>query len=50
VELGVIPNLNHALPPNMYYELSAFAVSPMDLPPQATFMSESGHVIWILKK
>jgi hypothetical protein len=50
VELGVIPNLDHALPPNMYYELNASAACPVDLPPQATFMSERGHMIWILKK
>jgi hypothetical protein len=48
VELGVIPKLDHALPPNMNYELSAFAACPVDLPPQATFMSESGHIIWVI--
>jgi hypothetical protein len=29
------------------YDLSGFAVSPMDLPPKPTFRSESGHNIWI---
>jgi hypothetical protein len=50
VDLGVITKLDHPMPPNMYYELSAFAACPVDLPPQATFMSERGHMIWILKK
>jgi len=49
VELGVISKLNHPMPPNMHYESSALAVSSTDLPPQATFMSEGGHVIWIIR-
>ena len=49
VGLGVIPNRQHPMPPNMHYELSAVAANPMDLPLTATFMSESGHIIWILK-
>jgi len=50
VGLGVIPRLDHPMPQNMYYELSAFAACPVDLPPQATFMTESGQLAWILKK
>ena len=50
VELGVIPRLDHPMPQNMYYELSAFAACPVDLPAQATFMTESGQLVWILKK
>jgi hypothetical protein len=50
VGLGVIPRLDHPMPQNMYYELSAFGACPVDLPPQATFMTESGQLVWILKK
>jgi hypothetical protein len=46
-ELGVIPHRDCTMPPNMMYDLSGFAVSPMDLPPKPTFRSESGHNIWI---
>jgi hypothetical protein len=41
------PHRECAMPPNMMYDLSGFAVSPMDLPPTPTFRSESGHKIWI---
>jgi hypothetical protein len=34
-------------PPNMLYELSAFALSPIELPTTPTFRSEGGHKIWI---
>ena len=47
VALGIIPHRDCAMPPNMMYDLSGFAVSPMDLPPTPTFRSESGHKIWI---
>ena len=42
VALGIIPHRDCAMPPNMMYDLSGFAVSPMDLPPTPTFRSESG--------
>lgn len=48
VELGMIPDLNSSMPPNMLYELNAFAVSPLDLPARPTFTSESGHCIWVI--
>jgi hypothetical protein len=47
VELGVIPGLGYAMPPNMLYELSAFALSPIELPATPIFRSEGGHKIWI---
>ena len=47
VALGIIPHHECAMPPNMKYDLSGFAVSPMDLTPTPTFRSESGHKIWI---
>ena len=47
VALGIIPHRDCNMPPNMKYDLSGFAVSPMDLSPTPTFRSESGHQIWI---
>jgi hypothetical protein len=47
--LGVIPRLYYPLPTNMHYEVSAFCASAMDLPPTATFRSESGHNVWIIR-
>ena len=49
VELGVISRLYYPMPTNMHYELSAFCASAMDLPPKATFMSEGGRMIWVIR-
>jgi hypothetical protein len=49
VELGVITGMDDPMPPNMYYELSAFAANPMDLPPAPTFKSDGGQNVWIIR-
>ncbi|MGA8657706.1 MAG: hypothetical protein WB586_16295 [Chthoniobacterales bacterium] len=50
IRLGIIPDLSAPMPPNMLYELNAFAADPLDLPPRPTFTSESGFKVWVIQE
>ena len=48
-ELGIIPNLDYAMPTNTLYHLSSFAPNQLDLPATPTFTSEIGYSIWVTR-
>jgi hypothetical protein len=49
VELGIIPNLDYALPTDTLYHLGTFASNQLDVPATPNFTSENGHSIWVIQ-